>query len=94
MKVYMFQEIEDLIDNCEYYTNEELFYRYEDAVKYLKEAYEATIDDIEKNYCEEGEGADDYCKINRYSESHYEIYMESEFFISFNVYEKIVMDFD
>ena len=96
MKIYMFQKTEEYVNDydSEFHTDEELFYKYEDAVKYLEEIYELKIEDIEELYCLEGESAEDYCEITRYSESHYDIYMESEFFISFNIYEKNIMSFD
>ena len=96
MKVYMFQKIEEYVRDydSEFYTYEELFYEYKDAVKYLEEIYELKIEDIEELYCEEGESADDYCDITRCSEDHYEIYMESEFFISFKIHEKFIMSFN
>ena len=96
MKVYMFQKIEEYVRDydSEFYTDEELFYEYKDAVKYLEEIYELKIEDIEELYCEERESADDYCEITRYSKSHYEIYMESRFFISFNIHEKTIMNFN
>ena len=96
MKIYMFQKTEENVNDYDYefYTDEELFYKYEDAVKYLEEIYELKIEDIEELYCLEGENADDYCEIIRYSESHYTIYMESEFFISFEIHEKTVMGFN
>ena len=94
MKVYMFQEIEDMYNTCEYYTHEELFYKYEDAVKYLEEVYESYIDYIDKNYCLEGETVNDCCEINRYSEDYYTIYMEEIFHTSFNIYEKTIMNFN
>jgi hypothetical protein len=90
----MFQEIEEFFESCEYNVNQELFYKYEDAVKYLEAIYDLYIDYIEKNYCEEGESADDVCRIVRYSENYYEIYMGSEFYTSFNIYEKSIMSFN
>ena len=94
MKVYMFQKIEELFSNCDYFTEEELFYKYEDAVKYLEEVYESTIESIEEVYCEEGESADDFCEINHFSKDHCTIYMEDEFWISFEIHEKIIMNFN
>ena len=94
MKVYMFQKIEDFIESCEYYSYEELFYKYEDAIKYFKEAYESYIDYIDKNYCLEGEIVDDVCEITRHSEDYYTIYMEAIFYTSFKIHEKTIMSFN
>ena len=94
MKVYMFQKIENVYEYHECYIHEELFYKYEDAVKYLEEIYESTIEEIEEDYCVEGESADDYCEIIRYSESYYTIIMEDEFYMSFKIHEKTIMNFN
>ena len=50
MKIYMFQKTEENVNDYDYefYTDEELFYKYEDAVKYLEEIYELKIEDIEE----------------------------------------------
>ena len=94
MKVYMFQKVEELIEVCEYHTHEELFYKYEDAVKYFKELYELYIDYIDKNYCLEGEIVDNVCVITRHSEDYCTVYMEGIFFTSFKIHEKYIMSFE
>ena len=94
MKVYMFQKVEELIEVCEYHSHEELFYKYEDAVKYFKEIYELYIDYIDKNYCLEGESVDNVCIITRHSEDYCTVYMEGIFFTSFKIHEKYIMSFN
>ena len=94
MKVYMFQKTEELIQLCEYHTHEELFYKYEDAVKYFKELYELYIDYIDKKYCLEGEIVDNVCAITRHSEDYCTVYMEEIFFTSFKIHEKYIMSFN
>lgn len=94
MKVYMFQKVEDFYELCESYTHEELFYKYEDAVKYLEEEYELYIDYVDKNYCLEGEIVDDVCEIIHHSEDYRTVYMEDLFYASFRIYEKTIMSFN
>lgn len=94
MKVYMFQKAEDFYELCESYTHEELFYKYEDAVKYLEEEYELYIDYVDKNYCLEGELVDDVCEIIHHSEDYRTVYMEELFYASFRIYEKTIMSFN
>ena len=96
MKIYMFQKTEEYINDydSEFYTDEELFYKYEDAVKYLEEIYDSYIDYIDKNYCLEGEIVDDYCEIIRHSEDYYTICMKEIFCTSFKIHEKTVMSFN
>ena len=96
MKVYMFQKVKQILSDCNYncYTEEELFYDYEDAIKYFKEVYNLTIERIEEHCCEEGEKVFDLCEINHYSKDRCRIFMEDEFWISFEIHEKTIMNFN
>ena len=91
MEVYMFQEIYE--ERNDYGTEEELFYREEDALEYMKVAIEEKIKIIKDTYCSDDEDAEDYCEITEHSYDNVTIYMEDEFFISFAVYKKKIMSF-
>lgn len=94
MKVYMFQKIEEMMNDCEYDTHEELFYTEDDAIEYMEYLFEEEIKIIEEIYCYENETAYDYCDITEDKERRIKnIYMEGEFYISFNVYNKQIMRF-
>ena len=96
MKVYMFQKIKEIYyyHYCECNTEEELFYNYEDAIKYFKEVYNLTIEEIEKNCCETRKTASDLCEIRHYNESQCTIFKEDDFWISLAIYEKTIMSFN
>ena len=93
MEVYMFQEVYENHNSCDYDTKEELFYKEEDALEYMKIAIEEELESIRDMYCDDDEDPEDYCEITKLGYDHVTIYMEDEFWISFAVYKKKIMSF-
>lgn len=93
MEVYMFQEVYENSIDCEYDTTEELFYKEDDALEYMRVAIEEEIRSIKDMYCDDYDDVEDYCEITELSHSHVTIYMEDEFWISFTVCKKKIMSF-
>ena len=93
MEVYMFQTIYEIHNNCDFDTKEELFYKEEDALEYMKVAIEEELESIRDMYCDDDEDPEDYCEITELGYDHVTIYMEDEFWISFAVCKKKIMSF-
>ena len=93
MEVYMFQEVYEEHNNCIYDTREELFYKEEEALKYMEIAIEEELRNIKDRYCDDDDDVEDYCEITKHSHDNVTIYMEDEFWISFTVCKKKIMSF-
>ena len=93
MEVYMFQAIYENHNNCDYDTKEELFYKEEDALEYMRVAIEEEIRSIKDIYCDDDDDVEDYCEIAEHDYNNVTIYMEDEFWISFAVCKKKIMSF-
>ncbi len=90
MEVYMVQKVVEDMENYEYDTHEELFYKEEDAQTYMEVLFEEEVRVLTELYCDEGEILEDYCEIDK-ELNHMSIYMEDQYWVGFNIEKKTIM---